>query len=203
MAASASEIDQKKETLRTQFFQESFQLGQKPRHGMFSVPISNAIGDNTYFKPKPARKGEDGAVITDPRNFTTKKVRKGHTDDVLFSKPSYVAVGDPFKPPQAVPMRTTKKDGFKEAGHEMNFKPAKTVQRKVKADFEHKTDFVEVKKKIKNEDGSVPTEPRNFLTNPPKKGEVGKGTTFSGVIEHIPDPFNRRKELEHKELVEH
>jgi hypothetical protein len=65
------------------------------------------------------------------------------------------------------------------------------------------TDLKEVKKKIKNDDGSVPTEPRNFLTNPPKKGEVGKGTTFSGVIEHLPDPYNRKRELEIKELKDH
>ena len=33
--------------------------------------------------------------------------------------------GDPFKEAAKLPMRTTKKDGFKEAGHEINFKPAK------------------------------------------------------------------------------
>ena len=51
---------------------------------MFSVPISTAIGDDTYFKPKEARRDHEGAVITEPRNFTTKNVKKGHTDDVLF-----------------------------------------------------------------------------------------------------------------------
>jgi hypothetical protein len=40
-----------------------------------------------------ARKDETGAVVTDPRNFTTKNVKKGKTDDVLFSKPSYVSQG--------------------------------------------------------------------------------------------------------------
>lgn len=44
---------------------------------MFSVPISNAIGDDTYFIPKPARRDAEGAVMTDPRNFTTKNVKKG------------------------------------------------------------------------------------------------------------------------------
>lgn len=51
---------------------------------MFSVPISTAIGDTNYFKPKPARRDAEGAVITDPRNFTTKNIKKGHTDEVLF-----------------------------------------------------------------------------------------------------------------------
>ena len=31
-----------------------------------------------------------------PRNFTTKNVKKGMTDDVLFSKPIYLATGDQY-----------------------------------------------------------------------------------------------------------
>lgn len=100
-------------------------------------------------------------------------------------------------------MREQKHDGFKEGGHEMNFKPAKTVQRKVKADFDHLTDHVEIKKSRKGPDGAVIIEPRNFLTNPPKKGEVGKGTTFAGKIEHMPDQYDRKKEIARKEREEH
>lgn len=100
-------------------------------------------------------------------------------------------------------MRESKLDGFKEGGHEANFKPAKTIQRKVKADFEHMSDYKAVSKVRKGPDGSVITEPRNFLTNPPKKGEVGKGTSFAGKIEHLPDPFDRKKEFERKEREEH
>jgi hypothetical protein len=84
-----------------------------------------------------ARRGADGAVITDPPNFTTKNVKKGHIDSVLFSNPGYVSSGDPFKEASKVPMRSTKKDGHKEAGHDLNFKPAKAVGKKVGADFEH------------------------------------------------------------------
>lgn len=65
------------------------------------------------------------------------------------------------------------------------------------------TDFKEVKINRKLPEGGVITEPRNFLTNPPKKGEVGKGTTFSGKIEHLPDPYDRAKELAKKEREEH
>lgn len=50
-------------------------------------------------------------------------------------------IGDPYKEAGKVPMRTTKKDGHKEAGHDLAFKPAKTVQKHVKADFKHMTDF--------------------------------------------------------------
>ena len=89
-------VDAKKQTIREEFFKESFDLAQKPRHGMFSVPISTAIGDDTYYKPIPARVDADGAVITDPRNFTTKNVKKGAADDVYFSKPPYISQGDPY-----------------------------------------------------------------------------------------------------------
>ena len=67
-------------------------------------------------------------------------------------------------------MRAPKKDGYKEAGHDLDFKPAKDIQRHVKADFDHMADFKEVKKSYRDADGSVKTEPRNFLTNPMKKG---------------------------------
>jgi hypothetical protein len=67
-------------------------------------------------------------------------------------------------------MRAAKKDGFKEAGHEVAFKPAKDINRKVKADFEHKTDLVDIKKTYKDAEGKVITEPPNFVTNPPKQG---------------------------------
>ena len=98
--------DEKKETIRAEFFQESFKMGQKQRHGMFSVPIGLAVGDNNYFIPKPARRDAEGHVITDLRNFTTKNPKKGHIDSVLFSKPDYVSIGDPFKEAAKVPMRT-------------------------------------------------------------------------------------------------
>lgn len=70
-------------------------------------------------------------------------------------------------------MRDNKKDGFKEAGHDLNFKPAKTVPEPVKSAFEHMTDYKEVKINRKGPDGVI-IEPRNFLTNPPKFGLIGK-----------------------------
>ena len=73
----------------------------------------------------------------------------------------------------------------------------------MKADFPHMTDHVDIKINRKGPDGAVIIEPRNFLTNPPKKGEVGKGTSFGGKIEHMADPFDRKKELAKKEREEH
>ena len=72
-------------------------------------------------------------------------------------------------------MRTNVHEGYKEAGHDKDFKPAKDINRKnYRADFPHMTDYIEKKKSRKAPEGGVLIEPRNFLTNPPKKGEVGK-----------------------------
>jgi hypothetical protein len=121
-----------------------------------------------------ARRDADGAVIIAPRNFTTKNTKKGAGDGVLFSKPGYISSGDPFVEAGKVPMRTAKKDGHKEAGHDASFKPAKSVKQKVGTEFEHMADYKEIKKNYKGPDGVI-VGPRNFLTNPPKKGTVGKG----------------------------
>jgi hypothetical protein len=61
-------------------------------------------------------------------------------------------------------MRATKPDGYKEAGHDLPFKPTKDISRKVKADFDHKTELAEFKKTYRDHEGAVITEPRNFLT---------------------------------------
>lgn len=72
-------------------------------------------------------------------------------------------------------LRDGKKDGHKDAGHDIAFKPAKDIHRKVKPDYEHHTDLKEVKKNYRDSEGAVITENRNFLTNPPRQGVVGKG----------------------------
>jgi len=70
------------------------------------------------------------------------------------------------------------------AGHEKNWTYAKDVHKlkdfNKNMPYEHMTDRREVVKNFKDEEGNVITAPRNFLTNPVKKGKVGKQTTFSG-----------------------
>jgi len=44
----------------------------------------------------------------------------------------------------------------------------------VHADFEHRTDFVEIKKNRRDGEGRVIIEERNILTNPIKEGQAGK-----------------------------
>jgi len=44
-----------------------------------------------------ANKDEDGHVKTEPKNITTKKIKRGKDDSVYFAKPSYICTGDLYK----------------------------------------------------------------------------------------------------------
>lgn len=167
---TAKNLDEKeveKMMKSTKFMEESFDFVNQPRFGLFSQPGSLAIGENTYA-PKKVPKLEDGRVVTQPPNFLTTNVKKGHTDDILFSAPSYVSTGDPYSGKTLV-MREGKKDGHK-AVCDLQFKPAKVVPTPVKADFEYLPQDKNEKKKYTDAEGAVITAPRNFTTTGPKQG---------------------------------
>lgn len=108
-------------------------------------------------------------------------MKKGSSDAALLNKPSYVATGCLYQPKIEMVHRTAQKDGYLKAGHELPFKPAKVVPNKPhKMEHEHKSDYIERKKNFRDDDGAVIIGPRNLYTNPLKKGEVGKGTSFAG-----------------------
>ena len=160
--------EQEKFMKSTAFMEESFDFVNKERFGLFSQPGGLAIGENTYAPPKVPNKDEDGRVVTEPPNFLTTQGKKGKTDDVLFSSPSYVSTGDPYNGKTLV-MREGKKDGHK-AVCDLQFKPTKTVPNPIKADFEHMPEDDLKKKNHRDEDGNVILAPRNFTTTAAKKG---------------------------------
>jgi hypothetical protein len=152
----------------TQFMQESFDLVNQERFGLFSQPGSLAIGENTYAPKKAPNKDDDGKPVTEPPNFLTTKLKKGNTEEVLFSAPSYISTGDPYSNKKLM-MRESKKDGHK-AVSDHAFKPAKTIQEAVKSSYEHMQDEENKKKNYRDQEGAVKTAPRNFTTTGPKKG---------------------------------
>jgi hypothetical protein len=125
--------DEWKENARKAVFNQSFDYGIKPRHGLFSMPVSTAIGDNTRFNPKkPKRDPEDGKPITAPNNFGIRKARLGHAEDVYFMKTSFICCGDPFKAAAMESMRApVNHETAAKAGHERDFRPAKMVREKL------------------------------------------------------------------------
>lgn len=197
-----------RETKRSTIMGESFETGQKQRFGLFSSPFSNAIGETNFTRELKPKIDEDKRVIIGPPNFNTSPMKKGREDRALFEKPDYTAVGCPYVPRKENLTRSTTKDGYIKAGHELPFKPAKIVPNKPHMmSYGHLTDFIERKKNFRDEDGAVIIGPRNFYTCAAKKGEVGKNTSFAGQWEHLPDTYeqekiNRRKELDsHLEFI--
>lgn len=80
------------------------------------------------FKPKTRNVDEDGRVVVGPRNFYTTKMKTGKTDKILFSRPTYNAIGDPFKMAAIGMTRTTITDKEIKAAHDDKpFIPAKTI----------------------------------------------------------------------------
>ena len=100
-------------------------------------------------------------------------------------------------------LREGKKGGHILAGHDKAFSPAKDTHVRVKADYDHKTDLNAVKKNFKDDEGKVKIENPNFLTNPPKRGQVGKGTTFGGIPPYKEDPYDNKRVLAKKDLETH
>ena len=100
-------------------------------------------------------KDEDGKVLTEPRNFTTKRPKQGKTDAVYFDKPSYISVEDSYKRPVTQPsinmhisenLRQYDSKGHS-AIHDVRWKYAKHAREKIyKAPYEHMCDRVDVKK---------------------------------------------------------
>jgi len=132
-----------------------------------------------------------------PKQITTNPSKKGPAiDAVMLSKTSsYNACGDPFVQAGSIIARKTDIDKIQAAGHEKNFSPSKIVKLNYKPPYEHQQERVHIAKNFRDEEGAVVIQPRNFLTSPPRKGKVGKMTTFGGPTPFIKDDYDRPKDL--------
>lgn len=83
------------------------------------------------------------------------------------------------------------------AGNEKPFKPQSHVKYPVTAAYDHMKEYEHVQKNFRSDENprEVITSPRNLLTNPPKVGNVGKNTSFGGMVPYMEDDFNRPKQL--------
>ena len=151
-----------------------------------------------------AKLDDDGKVITGPYFKATNPMKKGNVDAILFSRPTYNAIGDPFKMAGASMARTTKKNGHIDAGHEKAFMPAKTSfglkgtesnSVGIKPPYAYMPQGVGPKKDYKDEEGNVRTAPPNMKVMKGKIGKVGKFVTLGGNIDYISDPYDAKKIL--------
>ena len=80
------------------------------------------------YQPVKPRRDADGEVIIAQPNCKVPGFKKGKGEDVYFQRSTYIATGNPFKVAALGSMsRTVVKDGHLKAGHDVAFKPSKTV----------------------------------------------------------------------------
>jgi hypothetical protein len=90
------------------------------------------------------------------------------------------------------------------AEHDRPFRPAKHIRLSHNAAFDHLTDYKEIKKNYRNEDGEVVIPPPNIMTSKPKVGNcTQKQASFGGMADHMADDYNAPKKLARKELDYH
>lgn len=137
-------------------------------------------------------------VASDPPNIRTGPGKRGRGDSILFGKPTYASIGDPFKEAALCIVRKEHRAREIEVGNEKPFKLTKAVRQPDNSAYPHMKDFEHVQKNFRDVENNneVMIGPRNLLTNPPKAGIVGKNTTFGGMVPYIEDDYNRPKMME-------
>ena len=183
---------------RQKFMQESLLNPLKQRFGLFSYSTL-AIGDDSIGRRTKPRRDQEGAVVTEPKNFYTKRMRRGKTAEVYFSKPLFATIGDPYD------KRVSPKPGAAAAAIETSssdapFKPAGPFDPGF-APYEHKASEEYKKKNYRDEEGAVKLAPKNILVKPPKLGQANStpNLTFSSYPAITEEPYERKRLLEIEE----
>ena len=86
-------------------------------------------------------------------------------DSVLFSRPGYNALGEPYKPVvQGLGTRKENRPKQIAVGNEKPFKPQSHVKHPVKSSYSHMTDYVEIQKNFRSDENprEVISAPRNI-----------------------------------------
>lgn len=191
------------ETLKRNFEESRFDPTYQ-RLGMFSYPGTLAISDDSLGKQHLHPRDADGKVLTAPKNFYTHKGKSGKINDAYFSPPTFATVEDPFKDNLAINHSQNKERAKRMIDtHEVAFKPGGPIKEKVSI-FPHESDLVEKKKNFRDsETREVKIGPKNFMTNPPKKGEANTtpGVLLGGYPPHETDPYDRKMQLAREERI--
>lgn len=181
----------------------NFNFPNRPRFGLFSQPVGTAICETNHVKNVQRNVDEDGSVVTAPRNFYTNKAKGGKAEDSYFSKGVYLG-GGPLQQAAINSMRTNVKDGWKNAGHERDFKPARDTQEKIyKMSYPYIEERGKKTKCYKDPEGGVTIGNRNFYTSPVKKGQAGPHVYLGGKVDFKGDDFDALRKITTKERLYH
>jgi hypothetical protein len=185
---------------RAQIFAASLEAAHEPRYGYFGYTGPLAIGD-TSLAPQAKRKivkDDDGEPI---RNMVCNPPKKGAGPDAYFSFEPPLAIGDLY----IDPLLRTKKPKCKPIDPDQMFKPGGRVKNhKHRLGYEYLPQCVGFRDPLamyaKYKDV---TGPRNFFTNPSKKGGGGILTpkVLFGCNEegwfwgHVPDEYDYYRKI--------
>ena len=128
--------------------------------------------------------------------------KKGSNPDALFSFPGFTSIGDKYRdPPRPQLYERTRAEKMIKT-HEVPFRPAGSVDM-VSIPEHMPTEYNKVKRR-RDSEGNVIFAPKNFYTSPAKKchPNTTPGTTFGGTFEHIPEPYDRKRDLNRKDMIE-
>ena len=202
MAQKTSREDFNPEKMRQVFFDESKFNASNQRYGLFSYTGTLAISNKPYFSNSISHRDQDGLVKTGPRNFLTSPIKKGKTKEVFFSPPPYSSdhYTDPSKPYLKDKINAEKM----RANHQVSWRPGGRLHEPLSL-YESLPTQSEKKINKKGPDGKVVLEPRNFQTSPAKPGNPNctPGILMGPIPEHIPDPYDRKKQIDFEEHLKH
>ncbi len=196
-------IEQKEERTR-KFHKDLSTLSMKQRNGLFSDPMSLAVGDIHYVAPKRKR-DQHGNVPVKAKSFFASKMQKGHTDSALFSKPAYNGINDPYNEPnKSLKLRSSVEGRSKNrpftAGGRVKYKPKPTLENS-------RNSICIIGKESKRiGPGNVRLKKPNFVTS---KSKIGGGHTTPGVciggknFRYMEDDYDREKDNKREKSRQH
>ena len=91
----ASYTNEQRDARNSDFQKQMEKNSLRQRNGLFTDPLSLAVGD-LYYTPATRKRDNKGEVPTGPKSFYTSKTKHGQSDQALFSKSSYNGINDPY-----------------------------------------------------------------------------------------------------------
>ena len=175
----------KHETIRKDAFESSKFNPHQSKFGVFSQPGFLATAEDTYARPLPNHRDENGKVKLAPKNFIVTGPLK-NTQGNCFSLPDYQC--DLYQDPprvyqiekeRASKMYKTNATAWKHSG----------CRKEKQVAYEYKPDPIAQTQNRKQPDGSVGTGPKGFFTSPAKRGASTPGITIGKMPEYVHDPY--------------